>query len=317
MAVILSTTEEALAYLVVLTENSEADKKIIFSGELSKIDIDIEGPRYDSTIPGELARALWEYQEAIYKAGAFVLTGSDDIRRLSAKQREGLELIFKVEHGSTDIQALLEKVVETLGEGFQQMDDANKAMVLIAITVIFAAGFIAWKAISATADVRKERIKADLDIRNEAEKTKQFEVFARVAANEKVQRIEKAAEDGTKAVLRSATDATQIAVGRVRLDSDELATLNQRAARVSSTADVIEEEFRIFGTETRFEGATRYVLARGDGTEFPVTISHDELSADDLERLWSAARDRQPIRLEVSITKNRDVVKAAQIVSVL
>lgn len=317
MSVILKTAEEALAYLVVLDEQPGADPDVKFEGDLGKIEIDIVGTRYDSSIPGELARSLWEYQEAIYKAGAYVLTGTDDIRRLTSTQRANLELIFTIEHGSTDIQALLETAIGTFGDGFTQMDDQHKAMVLISIAIILATGFVAWKVIDAVKNVRVERIKADLSIATEAEKTKQFGVFERVSSTPKLQRIERAAEEGAKAILRGASDAEEVTIGRAKFDGDDLGAIKQRAIRVASTAEVVEESFRVFGTETRTSGATKYILARGDGTEFAVTVNDEDFTPEELQRIWTAARERNEIRLEVSLIKNRDSVKSAVVNAVL
>lgn len=128
----ISTLDEALAFLA----SPDYDATIELTGALVQLHIEVDGARYHSTMPGELARGIWDLQEALYKAAAFALTGSDDIRRLSAPQRQQLELVFVVKDGSTDLLASLQGFFTALGEGFKTMDDRTKAKTLIAIAAI-------------------------------------------------------------------------------------------------------------------------------------------------------------------------------------
>lgn len=84
-----------------------------------------------------------------------------------------------------------------------------------------------------------------------------------------------------------------------------------------STAEIVREDFRVFGTYAKDVGTTKYTLARKDGSEFTVVVSHDDHKPEDLEKIWAAARDRKPIALEVNLTIQRGAIRAAQIVRVL
>ncbi len=317
MTITLSSVEEALQYVADIDSGIEVEE-VEFAGELAAMCINVKGEKYHSTIPSELARGLWEYQEAIYKAAAFVMFGADDIRRLPSATKAELELVFEVSEGSSALLAPLKDLFVAIGDGIKTMDDRHKVKTIILIAVILAGGVVAWKALDDSGIAKKEEIKATLALRTEEEKTKQFEIIARAsAAQPAVRQFEKAAEEGTKAVVRGASDAESIGIGRAKFSRDDIKEANQRSARTGSTATVIEGDYRVFGTESRHGDSTRYVLAGADGVEFPVTVSHGDLGADDLEKLWAAARSRTAIKLEVSITKNRGQIRAAQIIAVL
>lgn len=310
----ISTLDEALAFL-----EDESDASIELTGTLTQLHIEVDGARYHSTMPGELARGIWELQEALYKAAAFALTGSDDIRRLSATQRQQLELVFVVKDGSTDLLASLQGFFTALGEGFKTMDDRTKAKTLIAIAAIVT-GYLWGDSLLEGYFTQQGRI-LDAQTRqalSEEESARLKIVRDMVAEQRTVARFDEAMDAGARAIARGAQDASSLRIGPQQIDSAQIQYVNQRAARVPSTSVTVTESFAVFQADTHSRESTRYMLGRPDGSEFAVTVIHEAFSADDLERLWSAARQRQRIELEVTITTNKDgVVRNAQIISVL
>lgn len=316
---ILNSVEDALRALSDIEDGQTNDyEEIVFSGELSAIKIVVEGPRYKGTVPAELARGLWEFQGAIYRATAFALTGVEDIKKLNADQRRELELVFKVVEGSSDFQALLGDFVKSLGEGFKTLDPKLRARLLICFALLFAGGLVSWKILGESAETKRAEIAAATSIQMEQEKTRQFSLFAEVASKEpRVQSFVKAAEEGTTAIVKAVPDATSLKVGRVEFNRDEIKEVNQRSERVSSVSNAVSDDFMVYSSESKLNHATKFVLAGSDGTEFPVTALHSDFTADEIEKLWAAARQRTKVRLEVSITTNRGTVKAAQIIQFL
>lgn len=73
----------------------------------------------------------------------------------------------------------------------------------------------------------------------------------------------------------------------------------------------------VFSAETRHGSSTKYTLSRASGEEFPITVNHDDYTADDLNKLWNAAKNRTKIKLEVNLTLHKGAVKAAQITQFL
>lgn len=316
MPIQLNTVEDALAQLVAIAALDHFDEEISFGGELGSITFSITGRQYHGSIPGELARGLWEYQEELYRAAAFALSGSNDIRKLSQAVRDTLELVFEVREGSTDILAKLDTFIKALGEGFITMESKHKATVLICLAIILGGGVLGYKALDDSATLKQEEVKASLQVQLEQEKTRQFQLFSGLAASDKVvSRFDKASEDGTRSVIRSASDAESIKVGRIEFDRSDIEEVNQRAARTASDAVVLDEDFRVLAAEAKLADSTKYMLASTLG-EFSVIVHHSEFSPAELDKLWAAAKGRANIRLEVSVTKNRDTIKAAQIVSV-
>ncbi len=313
MTITLSTFEDALAFIAE-AQDKDIIENVNFSGALTKLKIIIDGEKYKCSMTGELARGIWEYQESIYKAASQVLYGVDDIRKLTSEQRDAFNLNFKITEGSIDFTALIEKFIEKIGEGFNSMDSKSKVITIVLLTVVLSVGIGSTKVLEASEETKRVEIKATLQIAQEEEKTRQFEIFAKALNdNANAMRFSQATEDGTRALMRSAPDASKISIGRINFDSQEINEVNQRAKKVKPTAEIVQEDFMVFGAETRHGSSTKYVLSRKNGQEFPITVNHDDYSVDDLNKLWNAAKNRITIKLEVNLTMHKGNIRAAQI----
>jgi hypothetical protein len=313
MSVTLSTFEDALSFIAD-AQHKEILESVKFTGALTELKILVDGEKYKCSMTGELARGIWEYQEAIYKAASQVLYGVDDIRKLTSEQREEFNLNFKITEGSIEFKALIEKFIEKIGEGFTTMDDKSKIITMVLLAVVLSVGYGSTRVLEASEETKREEIKAELQISNEEEKTRQLQIFAKALTdNTNALRFSQATEDGTRAIMRSAPDASKISIGRINFDSQEINEVNQRAKKVKSTSEIVQEEFKVFGAETRHGSSTKYVLARPNGQEFPITVNHDDYAADDLNKLWNAAKNRTLIKLEVNLTMLKGSIRVAQI----
>lgn len=89
------------------------DAEISLSPELMKLSIHLEG-EYDSTITPAMMRSLLSIQDAIYEVYSSNHYGYK--KRLSAEERESVELVATVRPGTTSIEVLLDKAVEALSK---------------------------------------------------------------------------------------------------------------------------------------------------------------------------------------------------------
>lgn len=318
MDLTIASIGDAAEYLNALGAGMEPPERILFAGELSAFHIRIEGDKYHSSVPAELARGLWQLQEELYSAAAYALYGTGDIRKLTNDQREAFELVFEVKEGSSDFFAQLGKFFEKLGEGFSNMDATNKARTLIVIAAIVGVAYGAGQIVSGVENVQKEGIKADQVVKLEEQRSRQFEIITNAMAGmPAAQKFNQATTEGTKAVVRSASDARLIEVGATTFDQDDIQEVTRRAPRAQTVPDMISTEFRIFKVDVRDVGVMKYVLA-GQGTgEFVATMDESQFTPEELAAVMSAATERKKIRLEVLIARSNGAVKSAQIMQVL
>ena len=318
MARVIDTFEDALAYLQEFQQQEGGGAPDpVFMGEMESIRITIDGPRYKGTVPGELARGLWEFQEAVYRAAAYALYNAEDIRRLTAKDRKDFELVFEVEEGSTELLAKIPEMLTALKEGWVNMESKHKAYTMVAIAALLVSGYVAVSLADQYGSLKKDELQKNTTIELEKQKTEQFKILGRVASTDPVAgAFARAAEEGTRSIINNVADATSIQVGRVELDKEEMDSIRARAPKEKSVGQVVTEPFRVLATISRDPSFTRYVLQRvSDGSEVTVLVSHEDTSPDALEKLWEAARTRKPITLEMNLTINKGTLRSALLIS--
>lgn len=308
----------ALEYLAREQVSHDDGEQISLHGALANLQLHIEGSNYNASIPADLARGLWEFQEEIYRAVAFALYGVDHVRKLSAEERENFQLVFHVAEGSTWIEATLGKLAEKLGEALTKMDGKDVKRTVIAVVLILACAYGAVHVIDGSNDVKKEEVKNALELGKEKEKTRQFELFSRyVDSNPTAKRFSKATEDGAKAIIKGASDADLIQIGRVTFDKNEIIEANQRAAKERAASEIIVDDFVIVRAEKRDPSVTKFVVASGKHGEFTVVLLDDEFDEKSADKVWTAFKSNTKVKLEVNATVVRQQIKSAQLVQVL
>lgn len=303
MELTLSTFEEASATLQDLLSGRISDEQaeqlaIKIEGELSEIRIHITGDSYHGSIPGDLAKGLWEFQSALYKAGAFALYQVADARKLTSEQREQLELVFGVTEGSTDLVAAFNETLKCLGGVLMGMTGKQRVLTILGLALIIC-GFWGFATYS---DNQKEVALAQ-------EKTAQLAVVKDTAtgvASAILQNYQVANANGTQAIVKGASDATSISAGQVHLDHDAIRDLNRKADRVQSSAEILDTNFRVFEMRSKDASKDTCIVAAPDSREFNLVLDHDEFGPELRRKLWDAAENRQSIQLELNITTGSD-----------
>ena len=327
---VIDTVEQALAYMS--GEVAEGDIARL-TGRLLAFHAHIDGENYHTSIPAGLARGLWELQEELYRAVAFALYGDESYKRLTEEQKEKFELVFQVSEGSVDLLAPLETFFKELGEGFKTMDSAHKMKTLIAIAVVMA---LAWGAISVQQSLAESKLKVaeieadskdkqgvrDMVIQQQKAHAEQMAAVASAvrdaaASNPAVGRFAKATENGTRAIIKGASDADRIVIGKAEFSREAILEVNQRAAKEAAQAHIVKGEYRVVRSDARDGGVTRFWLVGEDNVEFSGIIIDEDFDAKGLNQLWEALRGRTKVTLEINLTLMRGQIKNASILRVI
>jgi hypothetical protein len=315
----LTSKAEAIAFLA---ENMAKDDRevpdVTILGDLARLNIYVDGPNYHASFPGEFARGLWEFQEAIYNAIALALYGVEDIRKLTAEQKDDFKIVFQVKEGSLDIGALLEKFFDKFAEGFAQMESKHKAVTLATVALILATAYGAVQIAESSVDAKKAQVEAQLKIGEAHEHTEQMKILAdAINQNAIAAHFAAATEEGSRAIVKRAQGATDVRVGAVSFDKDEIDEINQRATKEKASAQIIADTFVIVRVETRESATTKLILASAKTGEFSAIMQDDEFDADAMNKMWTAIKNREKVALEVNATLMRGTIKSAQIVKIL
>ncbi len=314
----IGSIEEAFAFLAQYSESREDVPDVSIVGNWAKFSAHIDGAQFNATIPGELARGLWEYQEALYRAVTFAIYGVEDIRKLTSDQRIDFQLVFKVSEGSTDIWALLTTFLGKLAEGITSMDSKDKALTIVTVAIIIAVCYGGVALIENQTEVKKDEIKAQIAISSEQEKSKQFQIFSDFAKESQIaSRFNKAGEEGSKAIVKGSLGAREVNIGKLKFSQDDIDEIKQRAAKDKAAAELIVDEFIIYRVEFRDKTSTKFYLTMKDGSEFQLSVSDEDADADTIQKLLNAAKSRTKIKLEINATIMRGQIKSALLVNVM
>ncbi|HEY0589010.1 MAG TPA: hypothetical protein VGD52_22945 [Pseudoduganella sp.] len=326
---VLNSVADAFNFLA-KPEYAEVEaSQIKIGGELAQFEAWFEGKNYHATIPTSLARGLWEFQEEMYRAAAFALYGEDDIRKLTDEQKAAFELIFEVKEGSSDLLASLEEFFSKLGEGFTTMESKHKGPTLVAIVLIVA---LAWgathivdsqedtkqKEIAARTTVKEKEVDASAAAALETARTAQFQLISDITKqSQAAKRFEKATEEGSRSIIKSASDADRIRIGKISFDKSEIQEVTQRAVRERSEAKILVDDFYIVRIEFRDATSTKIWVASKMFDEFPLTIVRGDVTEDEIEKVIAAGKAREPLKMEINATMIRSQIRGAQIVRLL
>lgn len=309
-----NTIQDVLDHLVVMPE--VGDDQFIFEGELAEVKIYVDGENYHGSMPASFARGLWEYQQCLYKAVAFALYGDDNYRRLTQQDLETFQLVFKLDEGSLDLQALLTDFLKGLAEGFKNMDSKHKLAVLTFVAFCLTTGWTATSVVESSQETKRAEIAANLQIQEGTARAAEFQAVTALAGNV-VDAFSHYGREGAKAIIKGAPDADVLSIGKAQFDKSEIGEVNQRSSKEAAKSEVVREEFLIVRVETRDSDITRFVIGRKNGVEFTAFMDDTEFTEDEIRKVWSAARGRTAIELEVNMTIHKGAIKSAQIVEIL
>ncbi|MFL6587202.1 MAG: hypothetical protein ACJ8GV_10015 [Luteimonas sp.] len=120
--------------------------EVSFSG-WPKLEITLRGRNLEGTIPARFLPALQEYQESVYKLYSYAKYKEYGTRRLKDHERRELELVFKVEKGSSEFIAQAGEVLQKIGvEAATKMTPMQLTVFLCLVALLFAghSGFKLW-----------------------------------------------------------------------------------------------------------------------------------------------------------------------------
>ena len=299
----ISTIEEALDFIESYSE--QTGKAFRFDGDLQTLTIEIEGPGYRGEITGEIARGLAIFQEEMYRAARFAVTGEEGRgSRLTNPDKEALELRIEVERGCTLVKIDLGKWAEGFIKVLGDMPVEIQAVLVVSTVVVLAAAWVGkhfltehYKARAAKQSDAAEQARLDAAL------SANLAVVDRMASLiEKDQRVARFAEASTTGITEVATrakDATHVKAGMLELDEEDLVVLKQRKPRSSAESITETGLFRIIHVNGKSSPFKFTLAGQALPGEFAIDFDEAEFSEAKCVRIWEAIRAQSQIELTV------------------
>lgn len=286
-----NSAHQVLAYLIKRIQETDGDLSLIDVKDLT-LEIKIAGEAFDSSITGEVARALWGLQEGIYRAGAAIIHGQPNIKKLTPEEREQLTLSFKVEPGCTSLKAVIGQAASGIVKGFQDMDSKDKKAVLVSACTCVLLGYGITEVcntfkIQGAQDAEIEKVKATMEPINNA--------------------IQAAA----KFFAKSSKDADEVSFGPQRFSRKDIEQLNAKT-RSSANTETMPGVFFVKGVHEGDDHVLRVDLVDAETHEaFSALIPPKGLFEEELPNSSAAigrlidAREKIEATLLIKETRNK------------
>lgn len=131
--IVVKSEDDAIALLKQLVEGFELGEglSVKFEG-WPRFVISINGADFHGTIPTRIMPTLLDLQKEVHRTYCLATYGEESLRRLTKKDREQLELVVKVDKGSSLFEAILEDpVVKILTDALNRMTPSQVTATVI------------------------------------------------------------------------------------------------------------------------------------------------------------------------------------------
>lgn len=295
-----------------------------------RLNINIKGERYDSTITPELMKGFLEFQKAINKSYALARYSASS-RNLKDSERDDLKILLHVEQGSSEFRAKLNDQIDKIGDAFMQMESKDKLKAFLSIG-LFVVGGYAW---TSYLDNKLEQRKLDIQaIELEAERNERLDTLSLLGKFSdteserlklvlghvtdrypEIESMQSYTSEAYDKLLSGASDAEIFTAQGYSIPGPVVAELST-TKRQKSVGDVITGVYRILGVDHSIKEHYKFKLRDVlRDQEFIATLPKDGAMVTDniVEILSNAEWKNKVVMLRVLTKNNRGNIVSAQI----
>ncbi|EQA3420203.1 hypothetical protein ACX1JO_003802 [Cronobacter dublinensis] len=271
--------------------------------------------RYNGTLPASLAQGLCEFQTEIYKVFTLIKYKTDNLQRLTVKDKEEAEIIFSIDEGCTDILAAFTDLIKAFGDAFEKvthgMSPTQKTLCfLFAVTVVGGAwvGTSYLEHQSEVAAKQEETKQQEAKLKTENERMTilrdgMLEAIRAKAGVDAVERAEGIQEHTAKAytgVLKGAADADKIIISganTVELSHKEIHELIKNPIEKAKTEEK-NIEVVIDSIKRSSDKLTISCREPTGESSFPVSVDTSFIDdKDEIALLFDAMKENKTVKI--------------------
>ncbi|MGP7732962.1 hypothetical protein [Oceanimonas smirnovii] len=136
---------------------------IFGASEFQRLRYTIKGDpnKYNGSLTPTICKALYDFQTELYKIYTSAAYQTENLQRLKAADKEGLEVVFLASEGSLEILAQLESFINTCANALEKvtkgMTGTQKTLLLSLLVLSILGGSIAYFQIEADAQTERQQ----------------------------------------------------------------------------------------------------------------------------------------------------------------
>ena len=242
---------------------------LVFDGWPS-FKLKVSGRDWHGTVPTRIMSPLLEVQRDLHRAYAQVCYGYPNLRRLTEDDRDALELVVKVNEGSSDFVAKLwEQLNELSKKAVERMDSRDVVISVLGIALVIGGVEVGKEWIAA----RQAEKSAEQTVALSREETARLKIFADAVKQQPALKETRNDFVASQNRILKATKPTDIVVTQgVTLQGYEAKEIAQEE-RARSTNIEITGTFRVLANDASKSAGFRVKVARiEDGQTFTAEV---------------------------------------------
>jgi hypothetical protein len=278
--------------------------------------IKLRGDQFQSTMTTAVMESFIELQKTIYRGYAELKHGTANARHLTVEEKKALEIVVKVEQGSSDLTAMLSDAATSFGrEAAKKMDAKHIVIVVLGTALIWGAT----ACYNNYLDHQVEQKQLDVQTFSSQEETKRMEILQKIVAERPVLQVIQQDTANTYAKFlknSTAADSVEIAGNVIKQET---------VVELAKTTHEHPKEVRLDGPckirkvdSSKLGKFIVYVEFLNDGRTFPAEVQEAFLAKKDKFKslIRNAEWDKRPVSLCMNCKEKNGEITQATILDV-
>ncbi|ARB76458.1 hypothetical protein ABWE90_01385 [Pasteurella multocida] len=329
----IENEQELTNFIQQLKNGSSVEFDKIDFSFLNQLKIKVQGDpnRYNGSLNFAICKGICEYQNEIWKAYAEIKAGVPDLRKLTQKEKEALEIQFEINDGCTQIIANLTEFCNSAKDLVKEVTNGmtgnQKVLTIIALTICAGLYFGAEKYIENQSEIEVVKIQSEKDkvvSENETQKLdKILSTIQEIATESRnprfkhsIEAIESHTQKGFAEIARSVSDAdevtfTQIDNSTIQLKKPQLEKIVEDLDKQEKAQTLPEALDLYIDGVKRQEGKISIFARTISGETFTANIDPDMLGDEGVNTIIDRIKDINTIKLSGMIKRRAGKIEQA------
>jgi len=265
-------------------------------------EITVRGSRYDSTLTTSMMRTMVEMQRHLHRVYAEAVYGKT-AKALSQEERDALELLFRVEEGSSGVKADLSEFFNNLAQNAVDKMTGRQIMVtVLGVAVVWGSASVYEGYLTSEEAHQKEQNRHELTM----ELAKQDPRVGGVNTEHQALMTD---------LLRAVSDADEVEVPGAILKKQDLADITRRERQISELQR-IDGQYHITLLKQRQDRYRVEIVRTSDEATFNAELMKGHLTQREMTAITDSFLKEHAIHLNVVATVRGDAISSANIVGV-
>jgi hypothetical protein len=269
----------------------------------------VKGDRYNSTLTAPMMRSLLEIQTQLNNVYAEVVYGKS-ARNLTADERASLEIIFKVEQGSTDLSGDLSGFFTELGKNaMDKLSGGQVVGMVVGVAAIFGTYSIADTYLLNQVETQKLEATAVAD-KARADITRDL-----IKKFPSIGEMQKSISAAQLNLLKSVDDADFVELNSKHISKETLAEINKKERKLK---DIVRKDASYKVASLKHKDDYYFVELQNTlgGKGFTAKLFKGHLNMAEMDQILKAFTLDTPIQLNVVARVRDDVISSGTIIGV-